>query len=244
MQVLKSSIKGVCRRLGFDIRASKHANTEERAVECLLAAAKATVVLDVGANTGQFVDLVRRVGYDGLVVSFEALQSAHAMLETRASKSANWMIAPRAALGAEQCVLDMNVAGNSVSSSLLKMKGLHLKAAPESAYVGRQSVQVERLDRMATKFLPPDGNVYLKIDTQGYEKQVLKGSAELLPRVAALQLELSIIPLYENSPELTEMITYASALGYELFDLVPGYRDVTSGRVYQLEGFFIRRDMI
>jgi len=80
----------------------------------------------------------------------------------------------------------------------------------------------------------------LKIDTQGYEREVLKGATGLLGRVASIQVEISLVPLYAGAPTLTEMVSYIEGLGYELFSLVPGFRDARSGRLLQMDGFFIR----
>lgn len=241
MTNLKSAIRRLFYRIGYDIRGLKHANTEQTAAKSLLGQTKPVAVLDVGANIGQYVDMIRELGFKGKVVSFEATEEAHSVLAARAKRTSNWIAAPLGALGAEKGSIEINIAGNLVSSSLLDMKPLHVQAAPESAYVGRQRVKIERLDVVAPDLIPPSGDLYLKIDTQGYEREVLKGSLGLLPRVTALQLELSIAALYDKAPSLVEMLDYSAQLGYELFNLVPGYKDVNSGRVYQLEGFFIRK---
>jgi hypothetical protein len=101
-------------------------------------------------------------------------------------------------------------------------------------------VHLETLDELASQFLPPEGPLFLKIDTQGYEMEVLKGSTKLLPRITALQLELSLSPLYDGAPTFTEMVSFVESEGYEMFGIVPGFKDPRIGRLLQLDGFFVR----
>jgi Methyltransferase FkbM domain len=146
------------------------------------------------------------------------------------------------ALGRDRCHQVINVAANSVSSSFLPMRSVHAEVAPHAAYRGREDVQVERLDSVLREFCPGGEQLLLKIDTQGYEAEVLHGAMGILPRVAALQLELSLIPVYEGAPTLTTVATLAENLGFELFHLLPGLVDERQGRLLQADGFFIRRE--
>jgi hypothetical protein len=120
------------------------------------------------------------------------------------------------------------------------MNSTHSAAAPESVYIGRQSVELRRLDELLPEVMPERGRLYLKIDTQGFEREVLEGSRELLTDVVALQVETSLTPLYMGAPSFTEMISYVEGLGYEIFSLVPGLRDNANARLLQMDAFFIR----
>jgi len=241
MAFIKSFIRRSIWSLGWDLRREATANTEEHALRNLINAVRPAAVLDVGANEGQFADKVREIGYRGLIISFEALPAVHAKLESRAaSDHSTWMIAPCAALGRENGIVDINIAANSQSSSILRMNDSHLRAAPHSAYVGKQSVRMSRLDELALACIPRDGDLLLKIDTQGYEKDVLLGATNLLPRIAALQIELSLVALYENAPTFTGMLEFLQSLGFEVFGFVPNFFHPKSGRALQLDGFFVR----
>jgi FkbM family methyltransferase len=198
------------------------------------------LVLDVGANRGQFAAELRSHGYRGRIVSFEPLSGAHASLVRAARSDANWRIAPRMALGDTEGNVDLHVAGNSLSSSILDMLPEHEHAAPGSGYVGNESVPLRRLDRVAGEFLAGGQRVLLKIDTQGYEDRVLAGAAGILERITALQCELSLVPLYSGQPLFDEMRGRLEAMGFELFALFPGYVHEQTGRTIQLDGVFVR----
>jgi FkbM family methyltransferase len=240
VSVFNSLAKDILRGLGLELRRLRYVNSEETVIPAVLASTRPAAVLDVGANIGQYAALLRKSGFVGRIISFEALPTVHAQLSAASARDQNWVVAPCAALGRERAEVQMHIAGNSVSSSLLAMKAAHLAAAPQSAYVGMQTVQMHRLDELAATLLPPSGTVLLKIDTQGYEREVLEGSTGLLPRVSALQVEVSLVPLYEGAPAFVEMVSRIQGLGYAIFSLVPGLRNVEDGRLLQMDAFFIR----
>jgi FkbM family methyltransferase len=199
-------------------------------------------VLDVGANAGQFGARLRGAGWRGHVVSFEPLSEAHAALSEAARDDALWDVAARCALGATRGEAEINVAANSWSSSLLPMAALHRAAAPQSAYSRREACPVRTLDEViGTLFSDPTTLFALKIDTQGYEKQVLEGLRLCRSQVRVILCELSLVELYEGGPDLTEMLGYLAAAGYRCIGLEPAFRDPRSGRLLQVDGLFVAR---
>lgn len=240
---MRHHVRRLLHRSGWEVRRLENTTSEYQAVKDLLRISGADIVLDVGANLGQFAELVFDTGFRGRVVSFEAIPAVHAGLSERARKRSggSWSVAPCAALGSRRAEATINLAGNSVSSSLLPMRSEHVAAQPQSAYVGRTVVQVERLDELAPGLIPAAGRLLLKVDTQGYELEVLRGATALLPRIAAIQLELSLVPLYEGAPSLEEAMHYVETLGFELFSIVPGFKDKRSGRLLQMDGMFLRK---
>ncbi len=241
---IKKFLQRLTRRLGWEIRPIATANIEQQVVKELLKLTRVTTVLDVGANTGQWGDLLFETGYDGRLISFEAVPSVHAALLAHAKRSGKpWDIAPCAALGSEPGQVVFNLSANTLSSSALPMRDRHVDCAPESAYVGQQTVSVERLDRLAAPFLQSDARLMLKIDTQGYELQVLIGASGLLDRVDCMQLELSLVSLYEGAPSFLQMIAQTKSLGFEIFNIVPVFKDYRSGQVLQADGYFLRAEL-
>lgn len=118
------------------------------------------------------------------------------------------------------------------------MKTLHVSAAPQSRYVGTEKVPLTRLDQIAHPFIEQSNKLLLKIDTQGYEMPVLEGAQNLLPRVHAIQLELSLVPLYEGQTLYKEMIDWLAGKGFDLWNVIPGFVDQISGRMLQRDRFF------
>jgi FkbM family methyltransferase len=237
---LKLLAKDLLRAVGFELHRAKYVNSEESVLRSLFASTRPGAIVDVGANTGQYARLVRRVGFRGRIVSFEAIPAVHEILRRESAGDSAWLVAPCAALGSKSGTVEINLAGNSVSSSILPMNAAHVEAAPDSRYVSSQTIRLERLDLLAPTLLEGTRNWLLKIDTQGFEAEVLRGATSLLPDIAAMQVEMSLVTLYEGAPRLVEMIALIEELGYELFSIVPGLRNLQSGRLLQADGFFVR----
>lgn len=198
------------------------------------------LVIDVGANVGQFAAELLQHGYDGRIVSVEPLPDAHARLAQAAAGHPRWSVHPAAALGAEAGTVTMQVAGNSVSSSVLAMRAEHLQAAPESAPTGTVQVPQTTLDAAFAAAVAGAATL-IKIDTQGYERQVLEGGPRCVQQARLVLLELSTVPLYEGQWLWQEAMAWLQDRGFELWFLHPDFSDAASGRVLQYNGLFARR---
>jgi FkbM family methyltransferase len=239
--MLKQLIRSATRRVGLDVRRYRPATSADAALKEMLACHGINLVLDVGANTGQFGTLLREVGYAGRIVSFEPLSAAHAKLKDAARHDPLWEVAPSMAIGSADGEIQLNVAGNSVSSSVLPMLESHSSAAPASAYVSSETVPLRTLDSVAAGYLRPDTSLFLKIDTQGYEDRVLQGAQALLKRTTGLQLELSLVPLYAGQRQFDDLLAELKGAGFELWNLTPAFIDPAHGRLLQVDATLFQR---
>ncbi len=197
------------------------------------------LVFDVGANAGQFAQQIRAAGFKGRVVSFEPLSDAHRRLTEAAARDTMWSVHERCALGAEAGSATLNIAGNSVSSSLLTMTATHSAAAPGSAYVAQETTPVTTLDAVAPRYLADSRSPFLKIDTQGFEWEVLSGAARTLPAIRGVLCELSLVTLYSGQHLWRETIDRLESDGFTLWGLQPGFMD-QHGRNLQTDAIFFR----
>lgn len=227
------------RRSGLDVVRYRPSRFPELRRVQLLRANEIDVVLDVGANEGPFAQTLRRAGYRGRIVSLEPQLRAYERLARSAAGDPLWEC-HRLALGSVDGQAELHVAGNSSSSSLLEMEPSHLASAPQSAYVGVEPVRVARLDSLSGDILRPGERVYLKVDVQGFELEVLRGAAETLPQVALVDIELSLVRLYEGAPLFDEVIEQLDQAGLVPLWLEPVFADPATGRLLQLDGLFGR----
>jgi FkbM family methyltransferase len=237
---LKVIMQKTINSLGYDLYKRDSRHHPEIALMYLCTKYQVSTVLDVGANTGQFVQGLRNWGYTKNVLSFEPLSSAHASLQQNAANDPNWHVAPRCAIGATKTVSEINVAGNSVSSSLLPMLERHMQVAPASAYQSKEKVQIETLSDMIHQLTDQKEHFFLKIDTQGYEREVISGASDILERIPAVQMELSIRPLYENSLLLDDGIELMKGYGYRVYSIYQGLSDRKTGETLQVDVIFVR----
>jgi FkbM family methyltransferase len=202
------------------------------------------LVVDVGANEGQFVALVRRRGYSGRIISFEPLEAAFKKLTIRFSSDSNWA-GVQTALGENSETLTMEVAGNQLmSSSLLSMLPNHVEAEPTSAIFRTERVSVRRLDESLPPLLNGAERLFLKLDTQGFEDHVLKGATGILEKVMLLELELSLVPLYGGQTLMPDMMNMVAKLGFTPVSLDRGFADNQRGKLLQVDGLFVRNDLV
>jgi len=235
---IKNLIRAAVKKRGYEILGPDRSFAGERSLDSLLKSELITHVLDVGANEGQFAKELREGGYAGRITSFEPLPKAHAELLAVSAKDRSWNVAKRTAIGAEDSTVTIFVAGNSVSSSLLPMHDNHVKAAPESRYVGNEIVPLHRIDTLIKPTL--GDRLLLKIDVQGYEIPVLDGATALLAACRAVKLEMSLTPLYEGQADPFELWQRLAMLGFEPWSFEPGFRDPTTQRMLQMDGVFVR----
>jgi len=207
----------------------------------MLSTHRVNLVFDIGANAGQYGQFLREIGYAGRIVSFEPLPEPWKELKERSEQDPLWEVAPRTAIGDRDGETEIHVSANSFSSSVLPMLDAHLDAEPGSGYIGSVLVPIRRLDSLATEFLREDSVLFIKIDTQGFESQVLDGADGLLKRTVGLQLELSLTPLYEGQLLYTDLTLRMRMLGFEAWDLAPVFLDARSGRLLQVDVTFFRK---
>jgi len=235
MDRVKRLIKAGFSVVGLDVSIARTPKTVE-----YVSRQKVDLLLDVGANAGQYALAARKAGFANTIVSFEPLPDCHASLIELARGDPKWIIHERCALGAFIGAAEINIAKNSYSSSLLPMLPAHQEAAPESTYAARASTKVVTLDSIFGAYYREGASVFLKIDTQGFESQVLGGAQYCLPLIGAVQLELSVLPLYESQELYDYFFDLFRANGFMLWSIIPGFTEPRTGQMLQFDAIFVR----
>ncbi|MGH7384245.1 MAG: FkbM family methyltransferase [Candidatus Rokuibacteriota bacterium] len=227
-KVLTSLLRRAVRAAGYKIipRRDNHAFASHLRV--LFARMGIDCVLDVGANLGQYRQFLRKeVGYTGHIASFEPQAACLRELETRARRDPLWTIYGFA-LGSEGGQQSLNVMRESAFTSFLPPdssvvpKFMHLNTI---AHV--ETVVVKRLDDVIDEIRATSGgrSMYLKLDTQGYDLEVIKGASAALASVAALQTEISVQPIYDRMPDWLTSLRILKEHGLDVTGLFPVSQD-------------------
>lgn len=238
------ALDGLARKLfwrcGLDVKRASLPGSSLGLTLNLLTLSRADVVLDIGANEGQFASELQSYRPAQTVISFEPGSDAHRKLSTAAKKVPNWIVAERVALGAEAGVATLNLTLNSQCSSLRSVAEDGPKLASAFDDAGVEEVKVERLDRVALPEIERADKIYLKLDVQGFEKEVFEGCQNLLPRIAAIQVEMSMRQVYKGqSTGLASLQQFLDA-GYALYGISNGWRDDKTGHLVQFDAFLIK----
>jgi FkbM family methyltransferase len=230
-------IRNCFRKIGIDI--SPYPNgTLLRKIE-LLKLHNIDLILDVGASDGGFAQKVRSAGYCNEIISFEPISDSFKKLEQKIKKDKNWT-AFNFALGATNEELKINISQNYDSSSFLDMTENHLSANPESKYKSTEKVIVKKLDSIFKGNFSEYKSIFLKLDVQGYENEVLIGASEALKNIEGIQIEMSFEELYEGSILFDEMKQIIENHGFNLCLLESGNRNRKTGKLLQADAVFFR----
>ncbi|MGH2873953.1 MAG: FkbM family methyltransferase [Solirubrobacteraceae bacterium] len=201
------------------------------------------LVLDVGANAGQYGVELRGHGYQGTIVSFEPGSAAFAELVSASAADGRWHVR-RLALGTRPGSATLNIAANDgKSSSLLAQRGYTFGTTSSMGYVGAEEVELTTLDAVAGELIGDRDRALLKLDVQGFELAVLEGGSGALAQILAIETELALLGLYEDHAGWREVCDRMRDAGFELFALDPGYSDWESGRLVEMDALFVRAEL-
>jgi len=197
-------------------------------------------ILDVGANEGQYSQELRKVGFKGRIFSFEPLSEAYQNLSFNAAHDENWHTF-NFALGDADRMASINISKHSPSSSLLPMTSLHREAAPGSEYISEEQIEIKALDSIFDTLSISSENVFLKVDTQGYEKKVLDGAINSLSRISGIQLELSTVELYEREENYYSLCRFVEEKNFSLIRVIPGFSHKGTHEMLQFDAIFFKK---
>lgn len=167
-------------------------------------------VIDVGANVGQFGEFLRKGGYRGKIVSFEPTKSAYETLSKKAQADGAWET-HHCGLGAASGTAILHASQLSVFNSILQLSGVAKLHDNRMTVDHTEEIAINTLDEVVGS-LP--GKILLKIDTQGYEKQVMEGAPQVMARAAGILLELPVIRTYEGEWQFHDALKYMSEAGF------------------------------
>jgi FkbM family methyltransferase len=197
-------------------------------------------VVDVGANLGQFGEELFDSGFNGRLISFEPLSSAFERLQKVARRFPNWEV-HNIAIGISEEKQVINVASNGASSSFRSVGNAYLKSQPAFHYIGSETVRLRRLDSVLAELSIEDAELFVKIDTQGFEKEVLSGMDGCFNRVRLLEIELSLMELYTGQALFDSLHPFLVGKGMSLIAMSPVLVAPASGKLLQFDATYERR---
>lgn len=209
----------------------------------LLRATEVDLVLDVGANVGQYASALRRAGYAGRIVSFEPVAEPFAELARAAADDPLWEVRHHA-LGAEDGTAEINTTPGTMSS-MLSASDFGRDWSDRLGETRTESIEIRRLDSVMDELTGGRASrAYLKLDTQGFDLEVFRGGGDALRQVVAMQSEVACLAIYDGMPRLQEQLTAYEAEGFETVGMYPVSRDPKSLRIIEFDLLMVRADQV
>ena len=209
-----SSLNRFLRRtLGIELHKTKASFNEARLH--VINSKQVTLLLDGGANEGQWASRVRRDGYQGRIISVEPGSKAFSKLEASSRGDESWEVL-KLALGSNDGISKLYLSSNDGMSSSLKQPSRHLIDFPTVSFAGSEEVSVTTLETLLTDL---DENVLVKLDIQGFELEALEGIGKALQKVVAIEIEMTLLPMYQGEASVGRTLVAIENMGFELFTI-------------------------
>jgi len=240
---IKEFARNFLRKSGYEINAYNFLRSHEVRRNKFLHDQKISLVLDVGANEGQYGSTIRNLGYNGNIISFEPVESVFQTLIQKSHLDSKWTTR-KEALGNFDGYTAMNISDFSQVSSILSATGL----ADTTYWKGKnqEKVRVRQLDSLIDDLEIDAHRVWLKIDTQGFEENVLRGCQELMKKdnLLFLEVELSVRQFYSGEKLFFEMLGYIRDFGFEIVSMQPVHVDAMKGYILQYDCILVRKNIL
>ena len=247
MNSLKLLVNKIIAFTGYKISNLKYIYDSELNLMKSLNFFRVKSIIDVGANEGQFVLRLLKNNFKGNVISFEPMTDAYTKLLINSEsnkKKISWHVAEKCGLGSKNFSQDIFISKHSESSSLLKILPKHTNLKPLSKIISTEKINIKKLDSFYDDVEKLDKNIFLKIDTQGYELEVLKGSEKTLKLITALIVEVSLVKLYEKQPLWLDIVNFLKERNFIVWSVDRVMGDISTGESYQLDITFVNESYL
>jgi hypothetical protein len=81
---------------------------------------------------------------------------------------------------------------------------------------------------------------FIKIDTQGYELEILKGGEKALAHAEFVLLEVSLLDIYVNSPLVIDVLNFMKERGFVLYDICTLMKRPLDNALFQSDFLFVK----
>ncbi len=235
---------------GLDIRWIKNVRAyEQRAYEDkwaesyrFLERASIRTVLDIGANTGQFANMIVRACPDLQALhSFEPLEACQSELGQALSGDPRHYIHVFG-IGDRDEERLFNHAEFSPCSSILSPNAVLTADHPGAGRIRKETIQLRTLDGWTAENTLDD-EILVKIDVQGFEDKVISGGSATLRRARFVVLEVPFVQLYEDQPLFHDIYLQLHNLGLLFRGTLSQNIRKSDGRVLEADALFERADL-
>lgn len=241
---IKKSIKKVFKFFGYDLvklNGGLGRGTFENELIKILSSIETDLVLDIGANRGQFANALYVYGYNEKILSFEPLSFIYELLLKNSKTNNLWHVYDRCCVGESEKMVDINISNLVGNSSILEIKSTKYNV-PDSYYIKKENVpQITLATLNEYTLIKQAKNIFVKMDIQGYEHFVLSQLSNVNYKINGFYLELSLVNLYEDQKDYLYICNQLKDFGYDLVYIES--ECIRSNRMIQFNGLFLNKSL-
>ena len=166
---------------------------------------KNPIIFDVGGNEGESIDFFLNLFENPTIYSFEPEMSSYQKLVKKYGKNKKINLF-NLALGNKKEELKLKINTKSSTSTFSKintqskyynLKSLILNPSKNDIFLGEEKAQVEKMDNFFNQKKINAIHI-LKIDTEGFELNVIEGAKEALRKTKIIIIEFQLNDMYLN----------------------------------------------
>lgn len=217
MSRIKRELSARWLALRLAVAGRAHQYPEILSLRRFIAAFGVDCVFDVGANHGQYAQMLRNeVGFSGTILSFEPNPDVFAALKRTATGDPRWHVFNMALSDSDGTAQFNIMAADQFSSLERPIADQDAMFAERNAVTRSVPVDCRRLDSLFAKCKSEFGfaRPFLKMDTQGHDLSVCGGALGVLHEMTGVQTELSMRTLYEGGTGYQAMIDWLESAGF------------------------------
>jgi FkbM family methyltransferase len=239
----KEMIKRILQLIGLEIKLIKNGGGIQGHLKAVLEKYRIDLVIDVGANRGQFSQMLRDTGYKGDILSFEPVSSSFEILNRISKKDSKWK-SIKLGLGDKTEQNNINVFDSTHFSSLLNPSNFGKEVFRQIESSRQEIIQIDTLDNiLLQEGLLGNRRIFLKMDTQGYDLNVFKGAKKSLNNIVGLLSEISFIPIYNNMPPYRQALEEFERNDFAVSGLFPVVRN-TDLSIIEMDCVMVKRSAL
>lgn len=223
----------------FSKKHKPHKNAEGK-VSLTLKEHDIDTIIDIGANIGQTAETLRHWGFEGDIISVEPLSSLQQGLIEKSKNDPKWTVLPPLAIGDSNKDIEINVSDAKDMSSILEASDELIQALPKTNVIGTETIPMKTLDTLYEELNLDGKKVFIKMDTQGYEMNILKHGEQALKKATGLRLEMSLFEIYKGETLATDIMVFLKERGFNLHLLWEVYFSRKLNRQLQVDGVFYK----
>lgn len=192
-------------------------------------------IIDIGSNKGQFILLTKGLFKNLFFYSFEP-QKSQIKIQKKIFEKLNNIKYFNFALGKKKSIKKFYITNRNDSSSFFKISN-NLKKNKDYKIIKEEKIIIKRVSKVLNlrKIKKP---IIVKIDVQGYEKNVLEGFGKSIKYIDFFIIEVSNSEMYKNQPKSKEIINFLLKKNFKIKKKNEWNKIQTSKKVKQTDILF------